>query len=162
MPVLSAGLLLYRYGSPGLEVFLVHPGGPFWARKDAGAWSIPKGLVEPGEDALSAARREFLEETGFSLDPVGGERDLGGVRLPSGKQLQVWTTEGDCDPALLKSNRFEMEWPPRSGRRAQFPEVDRGAWFDLSTAAEKISPGQRPLLERLQSQLAAAAGPTRA
>jgi predicted NUDIX family NTP pyrophosphohydrolase len=158
MPVVSAGLLLYRRRPAGIEVFLVHPGGPFWSRKDAGAWSIPKGLINPGEDALSAARREFIEETGFELDASGSERDLGGVRLPSGKQLQVWTTEGDCDPALLKSNAFEMEWPPKSGRRAQFPEIDRGAWFDLSTAAGKISRGQQPLLERLARQLAAAAG----
>jgi predicted NUDIX family NTP pyrophosphohydrolase len=161
MAVLSAGLLLYRRSAVGLEVLLVHPGGPFWSRKDEGAWSIPKGLVESGEDGLSAARREFREETGFEPGAAGNERDLGAVRLPSGKQLRVWAAEGDCDPALLSSNSFEMEWPPRSGRRAQFPEVDRGAWFDLSTAAEKIHRGQRPLLERLASQLAVTTNPAR-
>jgi predicted NUDIX family NTP pyrophosphohydrolase len=154
VPVTSAGLLLYRRRVPPLEVFLVHPGGPYWARKDDGAWSVPKGLVEPGEDELACARREFREETGFEVPAGGSERDLGIFRQPSGKRLHVWAIEGDCDPSALKSNLFEMEWPPRSGGRAQFPEVDRGGWFDRTQALVKVTSGQRPLLERFYAEFA--------
>ena len=144
----SAGLLLYRRAGADTQVLLVHPGGPYWTKKDAAAWSVPKGLVDPGEDELRAARREFTEETGFDPGASGRERDLGVFRLPSGKRLHVWAMEGDCDPANLKSNLFEMEWPPGSGRHARFPEADRGAWFDRQQALLKISTGQRPVLER--------------
>lgn len=154
MPVTSAGLLLYRRGVPRVEVFLVHPGGPYWASKDDGVWSVPKGLVEPGEDELACARREFTEETGFESAVTGGERELGIFRQPSGKRLHVWAIEGDCDPSALRSNLFEMEWPPRSGRRAQFPEVDRGGWFDRTQALVKITSGQRPLLEKFYAEFA--------
>jgi predicted NUDIX family NTP pyrophosphohydrolase len=147
MPAVSAGILLFRRAADGTQVFLVHPGGPFWARKDAGAWSVPKGLVDPGEDELAGARREFAEETGFDLPAAGGERDLGSHALAGGKRLHVFALEGDCDPTRLRSNLFEMEWPPRSGQRQQFPEVDRGGWFDRAAALAKISSGQRPLLE---------------
>jgi predicted NUDIX family NTP pyrophosphohydrolase len=149
----SAGILLHRRLASGTEVFLVHPGGPYWARKDEGVWSVPKGLVDAGEDELECARREFKEETGFEARGAGPERDLGSLRLPSGKRLHVWALEGDCDPAALRSNLFEMEWPPRSGRTAQFPEVDRGAWFDRGAALRKIAPGQRPVLEKFYAQL---------
>ncbi|HTL20335.1 MAG TPA: NUDIX domain-containing protein [Steroidobacteraceae bacterium] len=152
MPAISAGLLLYRRAESGLEVFLVHPGGPFWARKDEGAWSVPKGLVDADEEELACARREFREETGFDA-PSGAELDLGTFRQPSGKQVHVWAIEGDCDPAQLSSNLFEMEWPPKSGRRARFPEVDRGGWFDRTQALAKITTGQRPILERLYTEL---------
>lgn len=143
----SAGILLYRRSSSGTEVFLVHPGGPYWTRKDAGAWSVPKGLVNAGEDELAAARREFAEETGFDA-PGTPEHPLGSFRLPSGKLLHVWAVEGDCDPAGLRSNLFNIEWPPGSGRTGSFPEVDRGGWFDRAAALGKIAPGQRPVLER--------------
>jgi predicted NUDIX family NTP pyrophosphohydrolase len=152
MPAISAGLLLYRRAESGLEVFLVHPGGPFWARKDEGAWSVPKGLVDADEEELACARREFREETGFDA-PSSAELDLGTFRQPSGKQVHVWAIEGDCDPAQLSSNLFEMEWPPKSGRRARFPEVDRGGWFDRTQALAKITTGQRPILERLYTEL---------
>ena len=154
MPVTSAGLLLYRRRGPRLEVFLVHPGGPYWARKDDGAWSVPKGLVDPHEDELVCARREFTEETGFEPAATGSERDLGIFRQPSGKRLHVWAVEGDYDPAALRSNLFEMEWPPGSGRTAQFPEVDRGGWFDRAQALAKITSGQRPLLEKFYAEFA--------
>jgi predicted NUDIX family NTP pyrophosphohydrolase len=147
MPAVSAGILLFRRAGAGIQVFLVHPGGPFWARKDAGAWSVPKGLVDAGEDELACARREFAEETGFELPSAGSERDLGSHALPSGKRLHVFALEGDCDPTRLVSNLFEMEWPPRSGRRREFPEVDRGGWFHQAAALVKISAGQRPILE---------------
>jgi len=145
MPQTSAGILLYRRRPRGVEVFLVHPGGPYWARKDDGAWSLPKGLVDPEEDGLGAARREFKEETGFDID--GAFAELGTFKLLGGKRLQVWSQEGDCDPAKLKSNDFEMEWPPKSGRLQSFPEVDRGAWFDHATALVKATKGQKPVLE---------------
>jgi len=143
MPVVSAGILLHRGGRR--EVFLVHPGGPYWARKDEGAWSIPKGLVGEGEDELACARREFHEETGFAAP--GPAQALGTFRLPSGKRLKVWAVEGDCAAAALKSNLFEMEWPPHSAKRARFPEADRGGWFDKETALVKIVKGQRPAIE---------------
>lgn len=126
MPKLSAGILLHR-SNGNREVFLVHPGGPFWAKKDEAAWSIPKGLVDADEDTLAAARREFLEETGFAVD--GDFVPLGEFRQPGAKVVIAWALEGDADPVELKSNLFEMEWPPRSGMKRQFPEVDRAAWF---------------------------------
>lgn len=150
---ISAGLLLYRRHGSHAEVFLVHPGGPFWARKDEGAWSVPKGLVDSGEDELACARREFREETGFNTEGHGPEHDLGTFLQPSGKRLHVWAVEGDCNPQDLRSNLFEMEWPPKSGRTAQFPEVDRGAWFDREQALLKIAKGQRPILEKLYGEL---------
>ena len=153
MAAISAGLLLHRRRGSLAEVFLVHPGGPYWAKKDDGAWSVPKGLVNPQEDELACARREFKEETGFDAGGGGHERDLGTYPQPSGKRLHVWAIEGDCDPAQLRSNSFTMEWPPRSGRSAQFPEIDRGDWFDRARALLKISPGQRPVLERLYDEL---------
>ena len=148
MSLRSAGILLYRRGLAGVEVFLVHPGGPFWARKDEGTWSVPKGLVDDGEAELECAWREFAEETGFEIPRESPQRDLGTFHLPSGKRLHVWAVEGDCDPAAQRSNRFEMEWPPRSGRRGHFPEIDRGDWFDRTAALRKITTGQRPVLEQ--------------
>lgn len=147
MPQVSAGILLYRMTPGGAEVFLVHPGGPYWARKDEGAWSVPKGLVESGEDTLAGAWREFREETGFERRVAGPGLELGGFRLPSGKHLHVWAFEGDCDPQALRSNAFEMEWPPHSGRQQSFPEVDRGGWFDRTVALRKVSAGQRAVLD---------------
>jgi predicted NUDIX family NTP pyrophosphohydrolase len=147
--VISAGLLLYR--RPGLcpEVFLVHPGGPYWAKKDDGAWSVPKGIVEPHEDEFACARREFREETGFDVAGSSNAHDLGIFRQPTGKRLHIWAMEGDCNPAELSSNLFELEWPPKSGRHARFPEVDRGGWFDRERALVKITKGQRPVVEQL-------------
>ena len=155
MPVISAGLLLYRRRPSGTQVFLVHPGGPFWARKDDGAWSVPKGLVDPHEDELECARREFTEETGFDAPDNAAEHDLGFFRQPSGKQLHIWAVEGDVDASRVKSNLFEMEWPLKSGRTAQFPEVDRGGWFDRGQALVKIASGQRPVLEKFYAELSA-------
>lgn len=149
----SAGLLMYRRRGGETQVLLVHPGGPLWARKDQGAWSIPKGEYEPGEDPLLAAQREFEEETG--LKPAGPFLPLGEVRQSGGKRVLVWAFEGDWDPAQLRSNTFTMEWPPRSGRICEFPEVDRAAWFPLAQAREKIIPGQRELLDRLEEKLSA-------
>jgi len=152
MPAISAGLLLYRRRGTHTEVFLVHPGGPYWARKDDGAWSVPKGLVDPGEDELMCARREFKEETGFDPGASGHEQDLGIFPQPSGKRLHIWAIEGDCNSADLTSNLFEMEWPPKSGRTARFPEIDRGAWFDRAAALVKIAKGQRPILEKFYAE----------
>lgn len=154
MPLVSAGLLLYRRRGSSLEVFLVHPGGPYWAKKDDASWSVPKGLVDADEEELACARREFKEETGFDAPLESPAHDLGTFRQPSGKRLHVWAIEGDCDPAALTSNLFEMEWPPKSGRIASFPEVDRGAWFDRAQANIKIASGQRPLLDKLYDELA--------
>lgn len=151
MPKTSAGLLLFRRRQGVPEVFLVHPGGPFWAKKDAGAWSIPKGEAAPGEDLLSAARREFQEETGLGID--GDFRELAPVRQPSGKRVHAWAVEADLDADAIHSNSFEMEWPPRSGQRREFPEVDRAAWFDLPTARSKITKGQLGLLDQLERLL---------
>lgn len=149
----SAGILLYRRGPGGLEVFLVHPGGPFWAKKNLGAWSIPKGEFAAGEEALDAARREFAEETGFE---VSGEFvPLDTERQPSGKMVSAWAVEGSVDPAAIRSNTFSMEWPPRSGKTAEFPEVDRAAWLDLDEARRRILPGQVPFLDRLEERLRA-------
>jgi predicted NUDIX family NTP pyrophosphohydrolase len=151
MPKQSAGLMMYRWRDTALEVFLVHPGGPFWAKKDLGAWTIPKGEYAIGEDPLTAARREFEEETSF---PANGDfLDLGTIKQAGGKLVRVWALEGDCDPAALVSNTFELEWPPRSGRRAQFPEADRGAWFSISEARERILKSQEPLLDLLEQRL---------
>jgi len=144
----TAGILLYRVRNSELEVFLVHPGGPFWAKKDTGAWSIPKGEIEEQEDLLNAAKREFHEETGFSLN--GNFTALTSLKQRGGKTVHAWAVQGDCDAAGIKSNFFSMEWPPRSGKRAEFAEVDRAAWFTLETAKEKILPGQMKFLEELQ------------
>jgi predicted NUDIX family NTP pyrophosphohydrolase len=149
----SAGLLLFRERAGDLEVLLVHPGGPLWAKKDAGAWSMPKGEFGDDEDPLDAARREFEEETGFA-PPTGDVTPLGTVRLASGKVVCAWAVRGDVDPAALRSNAFTMEWPPRSGRRQEFPEVDRAAWFGIEEAKEKITKGQMPLLDELGRKLA--------
>jgi predicted NUDIX family NTP pyrophosphohydrolase len=143
----SAGILLYRRRGDVLEVFLVHPGGPFWAKKDRGAWSLPKGELTEGEDPLEAAKREFTEETGFAID--GDFRELQPLRQPSGKTILAWAVEGDCDPEQLRSNTFEMEWPPKSGQRRAFPEVDRAAWLSLAEARERIIAGQVGFLEEL-------------
>ena len=142
----SAGILLYRFRDE-LEVFLVHPGGPFWAKKDLGAWSLPKGEVGEGEDPLTAAIREFTEETGFRVD--GEFRELRPVQQKGGKTVFAWAVEGDCDPAELRSNTFSMEWPPKSGRQQEFAEVDRGAWFTVAEARKRILAGQVGLLEEL-------------
>ncbi|HEU4560038.1 MAG TPA: NUDIX domain-containing protein [Longimicrobium sp.] len=146
-PKTSAGLLMYRRRPGGVEVFLVHPGGPFWAKKDAGAWSIPKGEYLPGDDPLDAARREFEEETG--MVPEGEFAELGAIRQAGGKTVAAWAFEGDCDPESIRSNTFTLEWPPKSGKQREFPEVDRAGWFTLEEAEEKILSGQRPLLARL-------------
>lgn len=138
---------MYRGAGEGIELFLIHPGGPFWAKKDDGAWSIPKGLPETGEDLLAAARREFHEETGFTAE--GDFTLLGAFKQPGGKTVHAWAVEGDCDPSKLQSNLFEMEWPPKSGRRARFPEVDRASWFQPREAQIKILPGQQPILAKL-------------
>ena len=145
---ISAGIILYRRRGDELEVFLVHPGGPFWARKDLGAWSIPKGEIGEGEDPLVAARREFGEETGFTVDGVF--RALPSLRQPSGKTVVAFAVEGDCDPAQLRSNTFSMEWPPKSGKHAEFPEVDRAAWFGIEEARQRILKGQAPFLDELR------------
>jgi predicted NUDIX family NTP pyrophosphohydrolase len=155
----SAGLAMYRICGGALEVLLVHLGGPFWAKKDKGAWFLPKGEIAPGEDELSAARREFKEETGFKLaSPTGGPAGpflaLGSVKQKGGKVVTAWAFEGDCDPSALKSNTFTMEWPPRSGKQREFPEVDRAAFFTLDAARDKIHPAEFELLERLQAVLA--------
>jgi predicted NUDIX family NTP pyrophosphohydrolase len=147
MPKRSAGILMYRRGAQGLEVLLVHPGGPFWARKDLGAWSIPKGEYSEGDAPLAAAIREFAEETG--THPRGELRPLGELTQPGRKIVTAFALEGDFDPTTLKSNTFELEWPPKSGRRATFPEVDRAGWFSLETARTKILPGQREFITRL-------------
>jgi predicted NUDIX family NTP pyrophosphohydrolase len=143
MAVTSAGILLCRGG----EVLLVHPGGPFWAKKDLGAWSIPKGEVEPGEDPETRARIEFAEETGTTLDAE--LRPLGEVKQKGGKIVVAFAAEGDLDADAIVSNSFEMEWPPRSGRRQSFPEVDRAAWFTIEEARERINPAQAALLDQL-------------
>lgn len=148
MSATSAGVLMYRRTGNTLQVLLVHPGGPFWRRRDAGAWSIPKGLVEVDEDPATAAVRELREELGAA--PPGPLVPLGRIRQRGGKEVIAFALEAHFDPTALRSNTFTMEWPPRSGRMQSFPEVDRADWFDLETAREKILEAQRPLLERLQ------------
>lgn len=147
----SAGLLMYRRCGSTLQVFLVHMGGPFWAKKDSGAWSIPKGEFETGEDPLEAAQREFQEETGFPA--AGSFLPLMPITQPGGKRVHAWAFEGDVDPAEIRSNTFSMEWPPRSGQIQAFPEIDRAEWFTIETAKEKILKGQVDLLDELQSQV---------
>lgn len=148
---LSAGVLLYRVRGGEVEVFLVHPGGPYWARKDDGAWSIPKGEYDVGDDPLATAKREFREETGSDL--AGSFRALTPLTQPGGKVVSAWAVEGDLDAATVQSNTFSLEWPPHSGKIQEFPEVDRGAWFDLHTARAKLLPGQRGFLDQLQQLL---------
>src|SRR5690242_18241841 len=143
----SAGLLMYRRSGGDLALLLVHPGGPFWAKKDLGAWTIPKGEYAPGEDPLAVAQREFAEETGAR--PRGEFRPLGDIVQAGGKRVTAWAVEGEFDPAALVSNSFETEWPPRSGRRRAFPEVDRAEWFAPDAARQKINAGQRAFIDRL-------------
>jgi predicted NUDIX family NTP pyrophosphohydrolase len=147
MPKRSAGLLIYRRRKSECEVFLVHPGGPFWSKKDSGAWSIPKGEYLDGEEPLEIARREFEEETGFV--PQGSFIALGDLKQLGGKVITAWAFEGDCDPKKLKSNTFMMEWPPRSGHQIEVPEIDRGCWYSIEDARRRMLPGQRPFLDRL-------------
>jgi predicted NUDIX family NTP pyrophosphohydrolase len=142
---------MYRHTGGQLEVFLIHPGGPFWANKDLAAWSLPKGEYDSSEEPLSAAIREFREETGFT--PSGPYLDLGTIRQASGKLVHAWAFEGDCDPAALVSNTCEIEWPPRSGRTMTIPEADRGQWFTLEQAREHVFKGQQPLLLALAQEL---------
>jgi predicted NUDIX family NTP pyrophosphohydrolase len=153
MPKISAGILLFRRRPGGVQVLLVHPGGPYWSKKDDGAWSIPKGVAEDDEDLLAAAKRETLEETGLAVE--GDLIELGRFKQPSGKIVVVWVSEGDFEPANLRSNAFAMEWPPRSGKTAEFPEVDRAAWFDLDEASQKTTKGQAPIIAALRSKLGA-------
>jgi len=144
----SAGVLLFRMKREQLEVFLVHPGGPFWIKKDAGAWSIPKGEIETGEEALQVAIREFKEETGQEIE--GSFSELQPVKQKAGKIIKAWAVEGDIDENTIVSNTFEIEWPPGSGKKKIFPEVDKAQWFSLTEASEKINPGQLPLIEELK------------
>lgn len=147
----SAGLLAYRRRARVLELFLVHPGGPFWKNKDDGAWSIPKGEIDADEDPLKAAQREFREETGLAID--GAFTALDPVKIASGKVIEAWAIEHDLDAATITSNTFEIEWPPRSGKRQAFPEVDRAAWFTAEEALQKINKGQAPLIRQLIERL---------
>jgi len=151
MPKVSAGLLMYRVRNGRLEVLLVHPGGPLFAGKDAGVWTIPKGEIEAGEDELAAARRELEEETGFHAE--GPFLPLGSITQKGGKVVRAWAFRGDADPEAIRSNTFRMEWPPRSGRQAEFPEIDRAAFFDLEEAKRRINPSQIPLFEALNRLL---------
>ena len=151
MSVYSAGILLYRLRDNAVEVLLAHPGGPFWSGKDLGAWSIPKGQSEANEDPLQAAKREFMEETGFEVD--GQFIDLGTIRQPSRKMIQIWALEQDLDADRLHSNEFIMEWPRRSGIMMQFPEIDKAEWFDIDRARQKIHKGQAGFLDRLISRI---------
>jgi len=148
MATTSAGILLYRRIGPHVEVLAVHPGGPLWARKDVGVWSIPKGEYATEEDALTIARREFLEELGMAAPP-GDARPLGEVRQKGGKVVTAWALEGNIDVTVVVSNTFEMEWPPRSGNLQEFPEVDRAEWFDIATARTKLIAAQVEFLDRL-------------
>jgi predicted NUDIX family NTP pyrophosphohydrolase len=154
MGKVSAGLLMYRRRSAQLEVLLVHLGGPFWAKKDAGAWFIPKGEVNPGEEEIAAARREFEEETG--VQPGTELLALGSVKHKSGKKVSAWAFEGDCDPSAIRSNTFEMEWPPRSGKKREFLEVDRAGFFSIEAAQEKMHPAEFEFLPRLVQLLSRA------
>jgi len=154
----SAGILLWRRGRAGLEVLLGHPGGPYFARKDAGEWTVLKGEVEPGEDLLDVARREFAEETGAEA-PDAPPVDLGEIHQKSGKRVLAWALEGDLDPETAVSNLFEMEWPPRSGRVQSFPEIDRVAWFGVDEARTRIKGAQAPFLDRLERALEVSRSP---
>jgi predicted NUDIX family NTP pyrophosphohydrolase len=147
----SAGLLLYRTCNGPLEVLLAHPGGPFWTRKDEGAWTIPKGAIDEGEDPLDAAKREFTEETGVVAS--GAFVALEPVRQPGGKLIYAWAVEGDCDAGAIVSNLFSMEWPPRSGQMKEFPEIDRAGWFTLGEARVKLLRGQLPFLDQLENSV---------
>ena len=147
----SAGLILYRMQSGKLEVLLVHPGGPFWSKKDEGAWFVPKGELNVGEEPLAGAKREFEEETG--LKPEGEFLALGSVKQKSGKTIVAWAFEGDCDPSSIKSNTFTIEWPPKSGRRQEFPEIDRAGFFTVTQAKAKMHPVEYPLVLRLHELL---------
>jgi len=151
MTARSAGILMYRHAHDALQVLLAHPGGPFWQRRDAGAWTIPKGEIGENEDPQTAARREFREELG--VDIAQTLQPLGEIVQKAGKRVIAFALQGDFDPAQLRSNTFELEWPPRSGKRATFPEVDRVAWLDLAAARGKILPAQIPLLARLEDLL---------
>jgi len=148
----SAGILLWRRREGGIEVLLAHQGGPFWAKKDHGHWTVPKGETEPGEGLEAVARREFAEETGHEL-PDGPMIHLGDVRQKSGKLVIAWAVEGDLDPSTAVSNVFEMEWPPRSGRRQEFPEIDRVEWFDPNEARRRLKAAQLPFLDRLEEAI---------
>lgn len=152
----SAGILLFRFADGGLEVLLVHPGGPLWARKDAGAWSIPKGEYEPGDDPGAAALREFEEELGSPPPAAAALVELGTVRQPGGKLVTAWAAPGDLDPETVVSNTFELEWPPHSGRFQQFPEIDRAAWFPAAEARARLLRGQLPFLDALADALSQA------
>ena len=147
----SAGILLYRFRNGEIEVFLVHPGGPFWAKKDLGAWSIPKGEFSTGEDPLTAAKREFEEETGMRVE--GEFIPLGSIRQRGGKVVHAWALEGDCDASRIKSNTFSMEWPPKSGKIKEFPEIDRAGWFSPGVARQKIHRDQEEFIDRLLEKL---------
>lgn len=147
----SAGILLFRKSGKSIEVFLAHPGGPFWKNKDEGSWSIPKGEYEDDEDPLAAARREFEEETGTV--PDGDFLPLSPVRLKSGKWIHAWALQNDIDAASVRSNTFSLEWPPRSGKRIEVPEIDRAEWFDIETAMQKINPAQQPLITELLQKI---------
>jgi predicted NUDIX family NTP pyrophosphohydrolase len=149
----SAGILLHREGPGGREVLLVHPGGPFWARRDDGAWSIPKGEYEEGEEAMACALREFEEELGSALEHAGELVELGDVRQRNRKVVTAWAAAGDLDPSAVRSNTFSMEWPPRSGRRQEFPEIDRAEWFTLARAREKLVDAQAAFIDRLEERL---------
>jgi len=156
MPKRSAGLLLYRRVNHAVEVFLVHPGGPIWANRDDAAWSLPKGEYLEGEDPLSAAKREVIEETSVAVD--GHFLPLGEARQPSGKIVTAWAIEKDIDPAHVRSNTFLMEWPPKSGEMREFPEVDKGGWFPVPEARKKLLKGQLPFLDRLAQALGYCSG----
>lgn len=159
MPKVSAGILAFRRGASGVEVLVAHPGGPMWARRDEGSWTIPKGLADDGEtDLLAVARREFAEETGHPA-PAGPYLDLGEVRLRSGKLVRAWAAEGSLDPATAHSNEFDLEWPPGSGRVLRVPEVDRVAWMAPDAARRALNPVQAELVDRLMEALAAAGEP---
>jgi predicted NUDIX family NTP pyrophosphohydrolase len=151
MPKTSAGILMYRRSGDSIEVFLVHPGGPFWIRKDLGSWSIPKGEYEPGEDPLDAARREFNEETGFVAD--GEFIPLTPIKQKSGKIVSAWAVEGNVDATAIESNMFSMEWPPKSGRQEEFPEVDRAGWFTPDEGRLKVNPAQAAFIDTLCAYL---------
>lgn len=150
--IVSAGILLFRRQDGGIEVLLAHQGGPFWTNKDAGHWTIPKGEVEPGEAWIDVARREFAEETGFELQ-INEDLPLGEITQKSGKTVLAWAVEGDLDPAQARSNTFSIEWPPRSGRQQDFPEIDRVEWFGLEEARRRLKPAQVPFIERLVAAL---------